>query len=333
MIGATPIWASAFLPIVDLPQHLHLISVLHWLNDEATLYPSLFETREGLTPYLGYYYAAHALHFLLPLDIANKVFLSLYVMGMPLALAYLLASLRRPIWPALLAIPFAYGDSFAWGFVNYVAAIPLTFLACGLFVRTVSEPTRRSKHAIALALSVVAVLLFHVQAFLFLGLALPFLFVTTKARDQLDVGEPRSGLARWFRPRVPALVAMLPAVTLFAVWFGSRLGTPTEIAPGQPWRAWGPMLSRENLSFKTFEQNRIDLVEKLANMLRDGSDRYAVYAVAAVAGIGLLLALLPKTRGERHEGPVERCRILGLATIALALFFTMPFDIHGYMTT
>ena len=116
--GVAPLWASQALPLVDLPQHLHLISVLHRLNDASTLFPEVFARRPELTPYLGYYYVVSALNWLMPLELANRLFLSLYVAGLPLSLAFLLKSLKRPTWPALLALPFAYGDSFAWGFIN-----------------------------------------------------------------------------------------------------------------------------------------------------------------------------------------------------------------------
>ncbi|HEX6241200.1 MAG TPA: hypothetical protein VFZ61_09920, partial [Polyangiales bacterium] len=154
-----PLWSSHTLPLVDLPQHLHLISVLHRLGDETTLYPEVFAQRPELTPYLGYYYAVSALHYLFPLDVANKLFLSAYVVGLALALGFLLRALSRPAWPALLALPFAYGDSFAWGFVNFCAALPLAILCCGLFVRAISDVAERRRCAIGLGFALALVLL------------------------------------------------------------------------------------------------------------------------------------------------------------------------------
>jgi len=139
LFAVLPLWVSRHLPMVDLPQHLHLISVLHRIEDPTTIYPKLFAVRAELTPYLGYYYAVSFLNWLLPIEVANKLFLSAYVIGMPLGLAFLLRSLGRPSWPSLLALPFAYGDSFAWGFVNYCSALPLAFFNCGLVVRAISD--------------------------------------------------------------------------------------------------------------------------------------------------------------------------------------------------
>ncbi|HYX91950.1 MAG TPA: hypothetical protein VE782_10340 [Myxococcaceae bacterium] len=334
--AVAPLWFTPILPLVDLPQHLHLISVLHRLKDPTTLYPRLFEARGELTPYLGYYHAVSLLNWLLPLEIANKVFLSAYVAGMPLGMAFLLRSLGRPSWPALLSAPFAYGDSFGWGFINYCSALPLTFVAAGAFTRAIADPPRRWRWAAVLSVTLVSALLFHVQAFLFLAAALPFLLVTTRAPE--DGGPRREGanpVALLLRPRLPALGGVVPGIALFLAWFGARLARPAEIAPGEPWKAWGPTFSPQNLAWKSTEQNWNELPRVLANLLRDGSDRYALYAVAlvalaaaAVAGLALLGHRAPSHRASH---PIERWRMLGLAAIALALYFLLPFDIRGYV--
>ncbi|NBD10611.1 hypothetical protein GTY96_16695 [Corallococcus sp. c25j21] len=325
VLGALPLWVSRVLPMVDLPQHLYLISVLHRLDDPTTLYPSFFEARHALTPYLGYYYLVSALNWLLPLEVANRVFLTAYVVGMPLGMAFLLRALGRPSWPALLTLPLAYGDSFGWGFINYLAALPLTLVCCGLFVRTLTDVPRRRAWGVGLAACLVAVLLFHVQAFGFLAFGLPWLLLTTPVPE--DAGATTMG-AR-LRARVPALAGVVPGVTLFLAWVVLRFGDPPDIQPGAPWKAWGPTFSPQNLAWKGFAQNRAEFLQVLANTFHDGSDRWPLYAVGAVAVAGWVLGLLRP--GTRREGPVARWRLLGLGGLALALFFLLPFDIRGYV--
>ncbi|MBL8922906.1 MAG: hypothetical protein JNJ54_28920 [Myxococcaceae bacterium] len=319
LCGVAPLFASRALPLVDLPQHLHLISVLHRLDDASTLFPEVFERRVQLTPYLGYYYLVSWLNWLLPLELANRLFLAAYVAGLPLSLAFLLKSLRRPTWPALLALPFAYGDSFAWGFLNYCTALPLAFLTCGLFVHAIeAEPAKRRPWVIGLAIALVAVLLFHVQVFAWLGVALPFLLLTTPAPE-----------GRTWKARVPAVLGVAPGVLLFIAWVGLRVGEPAEIAPGQPWKSWGPMLSEQNLGWKSFEQNRAEFLPTLANMLPDGADQLAVKVTFALALLGVVLALT--TGRDTKEGLLARWRIVGLALLGVTLYFALPFDIRGYM--
>jgi hypothetical protein len=332
--AAAPLWASQTIPLVDLPQHLHLISVLHRLDDPSTLFPSFFAQRGELTPYLGYYYAVSFLNWLLPLELANRLFLTAYAVGLPLSVAFLLRTLRRPSWPALLAIPFAYGDSLAWGFINYCAALPLALLTCALFVRAIVDVPRRRSWAIGAAAALVAVLLFHVQVFAWLAFALPaLLFMTSTPKP-------------WLHARRAALLSVVPGVLLFVLWVGLRLGQPQEIAPGQPWKAWGPLLSKENLQFNGFAQNLADLMiwpkaraegslphfPVLAGMTVDGSDDLAVSLTLLIAlGAVVVRLLTPISAAVSTSRGLESWRMFALLVAALALYFLLPFDIHGYM--
>ena len=106
--AVAPLWVGQHLPIVDLPQHLHLISVLHRLDDPSTLYPRLFQLRGELTPYLGYYYAVWLLAKVFGLFTANQVFLTAVAVLTPVSLAALLRSLGRSPWLAMLACPLFY---------------------------------------------------------------------------------------------------------------------------------------------------------------------------------------------------------------------------------
>ena len=332
--AVVPLWSSFLLPLVDLPQHLHLISALHRLDDPATLYPEFFARRHELTPYLGYYYAVDLLQFFFSTDTANRIFLSGYVVAFPLTFAFLLRSLGRDSWPALLTIPFAYGDSFSWGFINYCSALPWALVAAGCFVRAIERVERRRAWATTLAVALVLVLLFHVQVFAWLGLALPWLLFTTPAQE-----------GKTWRARVPALLGVLPAVLLFVLWVGLRLGQPAEIAPGQPWHSWGPLLSPENLAWKSFDQNLAELVRwrdhskhfwervefpLLAGTTRDGSDQNAIRLAVLVALLATLAGLSLGRAADAARGP-RRLRLLGLALLAFLLFFALPFDIRGYM--
>jgi hypothetical protein len=101
--------------------------------------------------------------------------------------------------------------------------------------------------------------------------------------------------------------------------------------PGSPWKAWGPIFSAENLSFKSPMQNLREFPAVLANMLRDGSDRWALYGVGALAAAAIGLGMSARRSTRQDEGRMERWRIVGLALIALTLFVWLPFDVRGYM--
>jgi hypothetical protein len=335
--AVSPLFSSHEIPLVDLPQHLHLISALHRLSDTSTLFPEYFVRRPELTPYLGYYYVVSALNWILPLEAANRIFLCAVVAGLPLSLAFLLQSLKRSAWPALLAIPFAYGDSLAWGFINFCAALPLGILCCGCCVRAVEDVSKRTKWSLWLAGLLVVVLLFHVQVFVFLALALPLLLLTTQASGE-----------KFFKARKGVLLGVIPGVLLFLLWVGLRLGAPADIAPGQPWKAWGPMLSAENLGYKTFANNLSDIAQIptdntgqrqwsetqfpiLAGMTRDPAEHRAVRLSLLLCLGALLVAIFSWASRSPHVAWLAACRMPGLTVLAFGFFFALPFDIRGYM--
>jgi hypothetical protein len=103
---------------------------------------------------------------------------------------------------------------------------------------------------------------------------------------------------------------------------------PTEVDAGAPWKAWGPLFSAANVAMKPVAQNVSEFPVVLANLLRDGSDRWGLRAVVGVAilALGLWLA---GWRGPWRERGIERWRMVGLAVVAGALFLFLPFDIRG----
>lgn len=328
LVGVTPLWLSVDLPLVDMPQHLHLISVLHRLHDPTTLYPELYAARHALTPYLGYYYPVHLLTYVLPLETANRLFLSASVVGMPLSLAFLLRCLGRQTWSSLLALPLAYGDSFAWGFINFIAALPLTFVSLGLFLRAIEAPApSRARAAIGMALTLVAVLILHIQAFGFLAFALPWLLFTVRGPHA------GGGWRSWLRDRREALLGVVPGVLLFLVWLGTRaLEAPATTEPGAPWKAWGPTFSSENMTFVSVEAQLANLPGRLMGLLRSGQDGQLLWGVVGLVLLAMVAARLRLFRASPAPRPRDLRRMLaawGLPAIALALYVLTPFDIHG----
>lgn len=284
LLAVVPLWVSRLLPFVDSPQHLHLISVLHRLEDATTLYPSVFEARGGLTPYLGYYHLVSGLHWLLPLEGANRVFLTAYVAVFIGGLGFLLRASGRETWPAVLATPFAYGDSLSWGFINSVSATALAFVTMGALVtslRARNEAVRR-RWAWAFGGLLLSVFIFHVAALLFLALAIPWLLLT------VDASSPGNSRAEWLLRRRPAVLACLPMALVGVGWLASRFSGTPNIRPGEPWFAWGPMFSRENLVIRSFDENLRALPDTLAGTFIDGSDRIPLLlAVTVMAAAGM----------------------------------------------
>ena len=110
------------------------------------------------------------LGLLLPLKIALKVAVLGLVLGVPLSTAYMLKRLRLDPLLVFLAFPIAFSYSFYWGFINFLAAIPLVICLIVFVDRYSQAPTRARVGALGLLFLVL--FLTHPLAFGYAGFVL-----------------------------------------------------------------------------------------------------------------------------------------------------------------
>lgn len=195
--SALPLWVVDTPPLQDLPQHLAAIRVLHSFHDPAYGLSGQLQLQLWRTQYLAYYLCADGLSYLLDVELANRVLMSLAVALTPLSLATLLRALGRDPRAALLALPFAYSAHLILGFLNFVAALPLCFFGLSLAVAQRRAPSAR--RAWLLSGVVLSCFFMHVVPFCLLALGCGLCALRSPARALL------SGL--W--PLSPSIVAVL----------------------------------------------------------------------------------------------------------------------------
>jgi hypothetical protein len=338
LAAVAPLWIAHELPIVDLPQHAYAVAALVQAGDHTTLYPVYFEPRPGLRPYLGYYAIVLPLSHVMPFELANRLFLTLTIVALPLSLAFLLGALRRPRWPALLAIPFAFGDSFGWGLLGFQAAVPLSFVALGAFVRALADARGRVRWSVVLAVSLVAMFCFHPAPIALIAVGIPWLALLTPVPEDVTGRGP----AR-LRARLPAAIALSPFVLAAIAWTAlltGRSGGGTEMLGRLRSLVRSP---GTHLDYHPFADNLRDFPVLAANLLRDGSDAAGALAAVLVALLAAAVALR-RRREEPAARPAgdeaaravgesgrERWRGAGLVVIALALYFLLPYDVRFYV--
>ena len=167
---AAPLWVGRFLPLLDLPQHLAITTVLLHHDDPAWQLAAYFEPQRGeLTPYWAHYLALEGLGRVMPVDAAARVFLSLYVLALPWAAMALARALGRPPALGLFAIPLALNANLYYGFIAYCWSVVLLLWALALLARQLDDP--RAARGAGLALLAGALFFTHVQSFAFLLLA------------------------------------------------------------------------------------------------------------------------------------------------------------------
>jgi hypothetical protein len=214
VLAVSPLWAVRYPPLEDLPQHLAAIRVLHDYADPRFGFSHFFVTNLGRTQYLAYYLATHVLAFVLGVERANCVFVSLAVGGLPYALRYALRALDRDEFLALFAFPLLWNAHLLLGFVNFIGAITLLFIGLALAIAERREASLFRR--VALALIALITFYMHVVPFAFLALGIGWIGLG---------GGVRASLRRWS--------VLIPALVASAIWiFTSPAGDAVRAATG-----------------------------------------------------------------------------------------------------
>lgn len=327
-VAVLPLWVARDLPPVDLPQHSYVIAVLRGLDDPDTLYPRFFEERPGFRPYIGHYAVVGLLARVMPIDLGNRIFISASVIALPLAIGFLLRCLGRPAWPALLTIPFAYGESFAWGFVSYCASLPLMFVSLGLWVRTLDDARRRTWWSWCLIACLLALTVVHPGPAFYLAVGFPFLLLTTPVPEDATA----RGIVDRLRPRLAPLVILVGSALAVGAFAASVALRSRTVAAAVARGDWSDLVQQRHFEFRAPDESLRALPDLLANVLRDGSDRTGPLVAVGVALAAVVASVFGRRRAARSTGPwLERTRPIGLVLIALVLYLVLPLHIYGYV--
>ena len=227
-----PVMLTAVPPLYDYAGHLARI-VTTWRILTDTDPSGNFALVADIVPNLAMDGIVLAFMWLgLPAEIAGRVFLGLTLLligGGVLAFHRTLFA-RRSLFPAL-ALPFVYGNTLLWGFMNYLFGIGVMLLAAALWERL----RRVSLAAAGLWLALLAVLAFF--SHLIAALLLFGVVVGLQASRLLAA-------RRTWPAFVVALAAFLPTVALMLASPLLDKHTPTAPRTGGLFIGWTAILDR-----------------------------------------------------------------------------------------
>lgn len=297
-----PLWLVEYVPFMDLPQHMAAIGVLAHHGDPALGYAAYFYVDLWSTPYLGFYLVAALFAQIVSVETAVRLFLSLYVLLMPLAAwRYLRAHGRDPL-VTLLVFPVIYGTFVFMGFVNFVVALPFLLLGLGALRRSL-DGDRRAQ--IWLVVHSLALYFTHTQVYL--------LYVGSAGLYLLLVWP---GWRRFFF----SLLHLIPTLVLFGVWVvGSAV-----LATGEAWTQGhgGRNASPPGASWEDIGTTLRELPARLVDAYRDGSDDVLLVLLGLVI-VGLLIARRPPSaEGARAWLRTNALEVVTL--VLLGLYFALP---------
>src|SRR5579863_7442976 len=128
-----PIWAVAFSPLLDYPNHLARAFVLAHLNDSHFSFREFYRADWGAYPYLGMDASLAVLGRIFPIETAGRVFLSLCALALPASVWFFLRQVHPDSeFAACWALLISYNVFFLEGFLNFDLSLAVGFLALGL---------------------------------------------------------------------------------------------------------------------------------------------------------------------------------------------------------
>jgi hypothetical protein len=152
LVHLVPVWAFHFLPTQDGPSHVWNAVVLAELSHPGAPEAEFLEVRPQPIPNWTSHLILAGLTRVLPPLVAEKVLVSIYVIGLAASVAYFLAPFGALGPTAALGFLLVFNRCFFLGFYNYVLSLIPLFFALGLFVRQADRPWRTSRMGLGLLL-------------------------------------------------------------------------------------------------------------------------------------------------------------------------------------
>lgn len=164
-----PIWAVKYPPLLDYPNHLASSYVLAHLHDSLPFH-LWYAAEWGPYPYVAMDVMLRALQFLLPIEVAGRVYLTFAVLALPAAMWFFLRQ-SNPGQDAIAcwALVGTHNIFFLLGFLNFYVGLAFGFLALGLWLKWSARPSPFSW--LLAVLAVTATYFSHLIAFGIAGIA------------------------------------------------------------------------------------------------------------------------------------------------------------------
>jgi hypothetical protein len=143
VVALIPVWHQRLLPQLDTPNHLALVRGWHDYHDPALRIADYYALRIRPVPYLLYYLTIHLLMFVCDIEVANKLFLSAYLILFPLSVLALARALGRSPWLALGGFLLAFNQNWIYGFASFLMGLALMMFALAALLRLLDHGRRR----------------------------------------------------------------------------------------------------------------------------------------------------------------------------------------------
>jgi hypothetical protein len=301
-----PVWGNSYYLTGDGPCHLYNARILRdmLLGQDQAYYSEWFTVNPAIEPNWLNHVLLALFQVALPALVAEKLFLTLYILGFGLSFRYL----ARSIYPAnevwiFLAAPFIFHKVFLLGFFNYSASVVIFFWVVGYWLRHRSDRGWRTK--LGLGLRLMLLLLAHPMCY-GLALALLGLHWLGESMAAFAGADRKARLATQWRVAGGAVLAGLPSVLLLGTYL---MRQAIQTVPSQA------------KTHKLFH----DFLELKALVLFQDNEKPWPIILALLIGLLFVVGFFRlRKRPLQHEG------ILAMFVLSIYFYFTQPAQVGGF---
>ena len=262
IVHLIPIWIFKYFPSQDGPAHIENATIIREYNQpERSVFRKYYTFNKNFTPtWIGHLILA-GLMYIVPLLVAEKIFISGYVVLLPLSVRYALKAIRQDTdFLAYLSFPFIYNYFFHLGFYEFSYSLALFFFVMGFWLKYREEFT--PKKVLILTFLSLLLFFFHVVSFVMAYVAIIILTIWFILIENFQKGNSKklsiSEILKVFQKKgLPVFFAFLPSFMLFLL-FLNPIGLKVD---------WSKLLI-ENASKNLFKFNDLLQIEPLVSYQR-----------------------------------------------------------------
>lgn len=127
------VWSLPYVPTQDGPSHIYNLIILHDLLNGGKEWGNFFSYQLRAVPNLGFILPAYPLLHFFPPIVAERIFLSIYIVLMGVSVPFFLKTFKKSSLPAsYFVFPLIFSYTFLMGFYSYIITVPLFLFALSL---------------------------------------------------------------------------------------------------------------------------------------------------------------------------------------------------------
>lgn len=305
-----PLWVIPYLPMVDYPQQLAMASVLRYYGDPARHLQEAYQLAL-LRPQGLFEIVTAGLGWLMPIEAAGRLVLSLCLALVVPAAVALCRRAGQPDWYSLFALAVTYNHAFYWGFVDNLAAYPLVLAGGALADRLFDRRFGVREWLLVAGCGV-----------LFYGIHLQFLLIYVGFVAWLALAR-RPGL----RELAVQLSALVPGLAL-----GAGVLAWAHLHHGEVMTGYQDRLQALPPYYASLSDKIRQMPERLFGNYT-GGEQHMMMAVLLLTVLALSVPFPRREGVDWREGLLFRSRFLVPALGLLVLFFMLPEFARGYFVS